>query len=178
MRAVVLSVTLACGCATGTGKTAPADLVFVGGPVYTRDASNPWAEALAIQADTIVYVGSRIDADAFIGESTRLVDLDGRLLLPKLDDGAVVEIHEAVTGRTLARRRITTDLMSVDDAVDAHTSGSFVVGAPADLTVLEENILTIMSERIAEAKVEMTMVRGELRYVAKTFDRSFSATLE
>ncbi len=175
MRAVVLSLALVHGCSPGPP---PADLVFVGGPVYTLDESLPWAEALAVQGDTIVSVGARADVEVFVGESTQVIDLDGRLLIPKLEDDALVAIHEAVTGRTLRGTIITRTLERIEDAIVEHTSSLLVVGSPADLTVLQENILKIAPERIAEAKVEMSVVGGNVIYVATTFDQRFSTTLK
>ena len=175
MRAVVLSLVLAYGCSPGTP---PADLVFVGGPVYTRDESLPWAEAVAVRGETIVFVGARADVEPWVGESTQVVDLDGRLLLPSLDDDALVAIHEAVTGRTLRGNTTARNLENIADAIVERTSSSLVVGSPADLTVLQENILKIPAERIAEAKVEMSVVGGNIVYVATTFDQRFSTTLK
>ena len=175
MRAVVLSLALANGCAAGSP---PADLVFIGGPVYTQDERLPWAEALAVRGEHIVHVGSRADADALVGESTRVIDLDGRLLLPRLEPDALVAIHEAVTGRTLRGTTIARRLERIEDAIGEHASSALVVGSPADLTVLQENILKIAPERIAEAKVEMSVVGGNVVYVATTFDQRFSTTLE
>lgn len=175
MRAVVLSLVLAYGCSPGPP---PADLVFVGGPVYTQDESLPWAEAVAVRGETIVFVGARADVEPWVGESTQVVDLDGRLLLPSLDDDALVAIHEAVTGRTLRGNTTARNLENIADAIVERASSSLVVGSPADLTVLQENILKIPAERIAEAKVEMSVVGGNIVYVATTFDQRFSTTLK
>ena len=38
---------------------ASADLVFVGGKVYTLDSGQPWADALAVSGDKIVHVVTR-----------------------------------------------------------------------------------------------------------------------
>lgn len=165
MRAVVLATALAFGCAP---RPTPADLVFVGGPVYTQDAS-PWAEALAVRGEHIVHVGTRRDAEELIGDATRVIDVDGRLVLPRLGDDELVAIQKAVTGRTLKGVVVPRASTTVEDAVRAHTSGTFVVGAPADLSVLQENILKIAPERIAETKVELSVARGRIDYVATTF---------
>ena len=175
MRAIVLSLALVSSCSP---KPPPADLVFVGGPVYTQDESLLWAEALAVRGETIVSVGARADVEVFVGESTQIIDLDGRLLLPRLEDDALVAIHEAVTGRTLRGNTIASKLERIEDAIGEHASSALVVGSPADLTVLQENILKIAPERIAEAKVEMSVVGGKVIYVATTFDQRFSTTLK
>jgi len=59
-----------------------ADFVFRNGRVYTVAGAEPWAEALAVTGDTITHVGDEAGAMALVGEGTRVVDLDGRLLMP------------------------------------------------------------------------------------------------
>ena len=83
-----------------------------------------------------------------------------------------------MTGRTLRGTTIARKLARIEDAIVEHTSSPLVVGSPADLTVLQENILKIAPERIAEAKVEMSVVGGNVIYVATTFDQRFSTTLK
>jgi predicted amidohydrolase YtcJ len=73
---------------------------------------------------------------------------------------------------------VATEVVPVETAIETHSSGSLVVGAHANLTVLQENILKIAPDRIAETKAEMSVVDGEIRYVAATFDQGFSTTLQ
>ncbi len=68
---------------------APADLVFRHGAVYTVDAARSWAEAVAVSRGRIVFVGTDASAAAWIGPSTRVVDLTGRMLLPAFHDSHV-----------------------------------------------------------------------------------------
>ena len=49
---------------------APADLVLTNGVIYTVDGGRTIAEALAVEGDTIVYVGDVAGAAAFIGPDT------------------------------------------------------------------------------------------------------------
>ncbi|MFM7784275.1 MAG: amidohydrolase family protein, partial [Gammaproteobacteria bacterium] len=67
-------------------NAAPADTVFTGGAVYTLDAARRWASAVAIGDGKIVFVGSDDGAKAFIGKDTRVLPLDGRMLLPAFQD--------------------------------------------------------------------------------------------
>jgi predicted amidohydrolase YtcJ len=60
----------------------PADTVFTGGKVYTVDDDNPWAEAVAVKGNKIVYVGDVEGAKAFIGDDTKVIDLTGKMMLP------------------------------------------------------------------------------------------------
>jgi len=63
-----------------------ADLVFVGGGVYTVDAARPWARAVAVRGGRIVRVGDDADVRALVGPRTDVIDLQGRLLLPGFQD--------------------------------------------------------------------------------------------
>jgi predicted amidohydrolase YtcJ len=63
-----------------------ADLAFVNGRIYTVDGQCPWADAVAIRGGRFAVVGSRADVDAAIGPGTRIVDLEGRFVMPGLYD--------------------------------------------------------------------------------------------
>lgn len=63
-----------------------ADLLITNARVYTVDNTNPWAEAVVVQGEQIVFVGSAKDADAYRGPKTRVIDGDGNTLLPGFID--------------------------------------------------------------------------------------------
>ena len=65
-----------------------ADIVLTNARVYTVDAARPWADAVAVSGEEIVYVGSG-DSDelgALIGPMTETLDLGGRLVIPGMVD--------------------------------------------------------------------------------------------
>ncbi len=62
------------------------DLIFYNGTVITIEEDQPLAQALAVQNDTIVAVGSNEDILAMEGESTQLCNLNGRTLIPGIVD--------------------------------------------------------------------------------------------
>lgn len=82
----LLFAALACGNAGMPALASPADLVYRNGYVYTVDARDSVQQALAVRGGRIVYVGSDSGAAAFIGKTTRVVDLHGRMLMPGLVD--------------------------------------------------------------------------------------------
>ncbi|MEZ4510843.1 MAG: amidohydrolase [Chloroflexota bacterium] len=63
-----------------------ADLIIFNAKVYTVDDNNPHAEAVAVRGNQIVFVGSNAEALAWRGDATRLVDGQGRTLLPGFID--------------------------------------------------------------------------------------------
>jgi len=72
--------------AAALAREPAADLVYRNGPVHTVDAQDSVQEALAVRAGRIVYVGSAAGAAALVGEGTRVIDLQGRMLMPGLVD--------------------------------------------------------------------------------------------
>jgi predicted amidohydrolase YtcJ len=76
---------LAASPTTGPAPT-PADVVLTDGKIYTVDATHSIASALAVQNGKIVFVGSTADAKRWIGPSTHVEPLGGRLVLPGLVD--------------------------------------------------------------------------------------------
>jgi predicted amidohydrolase YtcJ len=69
-----------------------ADLVLRNGIVYTEDAHRPQAQAVAVSGGKIVFVGSDAGAKSLEGPKTRVVDLNGKTLLPGIIDS---HIHPA-----------------------------------------------------------------------------------
>ncbi len=76
----------------------PADLVLLGGTVFTAESGTPWAEGCAIQGDRIAAIGSSAELRSWIGPRTRVIDLAGRLVLPGFHDG---HLHFASGGLSL-----------------------------------------------------------------------------
>ena len=68
-----------CGCSYA--ESSVADTVVYGN-VITMDDANPTAEAVAIKDGIIVFVGSKEDAEAFVGENTQTLDYGGSSVYP------------------------------------------------------------------------------------------------
>lgn len=83
----LLCLTLA-ACAREPGAE-PADLVITGGHVDTMNPASPTAQAVAVRAGRIVFVGDDAGAQPFIGEKTRVVKADGASVLPGLIDAHI-----------------------------------------------------------------------------------------
>jgi hypothetical protein len=110
---------------------ARADLVLVNGAVVTVDAARPRAEAVAVRGDRIVAVGTNAEVRRLAGPATRVVDLQGRLLIPGFIEG-----HGHYTG--LGESRLVLDLTTattwddivamVGTAARAARPGEWIVG--------------------------------------------------
>ncbi|NHZ86965.1 MAG: amidohydrolase family protein, partial [Planctomycetia bacterium] len=70
-----------------------ADLVIIGGKVATVDNNFSIAEAVAVQDDKIIFVGASEDAKKYINSKTKVIELNGELVLPGLIDS-----HGHLTG--------------------------------------------------------------------------------
>ncbi|TPG32539.1 amidohydrolase [Mycolicibacterium hodleri] len=75
--------------ASAAPSEANADFVFRNGSIYTVAGPTPWAKGLAVTGKTITYVGDEAGAMAQAGERTRVIDLDGRLLMPGFVEGHI-----------------------------------------------------------------------------------------
>ncbi len=95
--AVTTAAMVAGACSSGSGTdvsptadgSGDADFVFHNGPVYTVSDGTPWAEAVAVKGGKITYVGDEAGAMALVGPATKVVDLQGRLLMPGFVEGHI-----------------------------------------------------------------------------------------
>ncbi|MFK7951985.1 MAG: amidohydrolase [Ekhidna sp.] len=74
-------------CQTTNKPSIAADMILINASIYTMDDANPTVEAIAIKADTFLYVGSKMGVEDFVGESTQTVDLEGKTIVPGLIEG-------------------------------------------------------------------------------------------
>ncbi|MFD5122359.1 amidohydrolase [Streptomyces sp. NPDC058385] len=96
--------------------TAPADLVFTGGPVHTLSPARSRATSVAVRGERIVAVGHD-EVRELVGPATEVVDLKGKLLIPGFQDahahpvGGGLELGQCDLGGATAldeyRRRIS-----------------------------------------------------------------------
>ena len=105
---------LSCALFIGTpALTEAADLMLVGGHIYTADANTPSAEALIISDDTIVFVGSRKEAEAYLKPDTSVINTEGKMVMPGFHDA---HLHTFLGGRSLLGCDLAAapDLQSVE----------------------------------------------------------------
>ncbi len=66
-----------------------ADLIVVNSKVWTSDKNHPTAQAVAVLGERIVAVGSNSQIEAWRDAKTRVIDAEGKLLLPGFNDAHV-----------------------------------------------------------------------------------------
>jgi predicted amidohydrolase YtcJ len=113
---IVTMVTLACGALAAHADTVtPATLVLVKGKVQTMDERRSWAQSVAVRGNLIVAVGSDAEIAAYIGPATRVIDLQGKSLLPGFIDG---HVHPALGSERLGKCSVGGAAMSVAEIAD------------------------------------------------------------
>ncbi|MES2942451.1 MAG: amidohydrolase [Pseudomonadota bacterium] len=75
-----------------------ADTVLRNGQVVTIDAQDSTQQAVAVRDGKIIYVGNNSGVSQWIGTSTQVIDLEGRMLMPGFIDA---HLHSLAGGRAL-----------------------------------------------------------------------------
>jgi predicted amidohydrolase YtcJ len=83
---------------------ASATLIVTNAAVYTVDKQHPKAEAVAVIGDRIVAVGSHAEIELWRGPETKVIDADGKLLLPGFNDA---HLHFMQGGAQLEQVQLT-----------------------------------------------------------------------
>lgn len=129
-RISALLVLALAGCGAGT-QNPVADLVLRGGRVVTVDSGVPEGEAVAVRGDRIVAVGSDADIDSHIGPDTRVIELDGRLVVPGFIEGHghLMGVGEAQLNLDLTAVRGWDEIVAMVEAAVAEAApGEWILG--------------------------------------------------
>ena len=78
---------------------AQADLVLFDGYFFSPEHGEPIASALAVKDGLIMALGTEEELKPLVGPGTRLIDLEGRSVLPGLSDS---HVHGLALGRSLS----------------------------------------------------------------------------
>jgi predicted amidohydrolase YtcJ len=92
-------------------QPARADIVFKNGNIYTVSDTRPKAQAVAIRADRIIFVGSNVGVQRYVGPKTRVIDLKGKTVVPGMTDA-----HHHLFG--VGFREITLNLEGITSLED------------------------------------------------------------
>src|SRR6478752_6510030 len=77
-----------------TGRFVGADLIVHNAKVTTQDPARPEATALAVKRGRIYAVGSDDEILSLKDDDTRIIDADGRRLVPGLNDAHIHVLNE------------------------------------------------------------------------------------
>ena len=104
---------LVCTSRVAPSQTPPAELVVTNARIYTVDDVRPLAQAMAVRGGRLVFVGSDRGALAYRGSATRVVDLQGKTVIP-----GMVDAHAHLAGLGLTLRIVNlVGTKSVDEVI-------------------------------------------------------------
>ena len=106
-------------------------MVFTNAQAYTLNDEMPWAEAIAVDGDSIVYVGDNEGALALAGENTMLHDLAGQMMLPGFIDAHMHPITGGAYAKSLSLDTggtIESWVQAISDYADANSEAPLIFG--------------------------------------------------
>lgn len=131
LRIFVLVVSVIILLTACNGRKPPADLVIIGGTIYTVNPRQPKVEAVVVRGDKIVFTGAANTAEEYVGKNTTVINLEGKMMTPGFIEG-----HGHFMG--LGFNELNVDLMNVTsydqvvnkvkEAVERATAGQWIVG--------------------------------------------------
>ena len=133
--AIAVFFALRC-CRLAQAQTKPAaDLIITNAKIWTVDKTRPHAEALAVLGDRIVAVGSAAEVDTWHGPQTKVLDAQGKLLLPGFNDAHVhfvdggdhlhaVQLKDAASPEEFARK--------IGERAKTTAKGEWIIGGDWD----------------------------------------------
>ncbi|WP_022894754.1 amidohydrolase [Agromyces subbeticus] len=126
---ITLSVFAGATLVSCTAGPPPADTVITNAFVYTVDADQPDAEAVAVRDGEIVFVGSASGAKSFIDSETEVVDANGRMVMPGLIDA---HVHPSGGGAGLNSCSLDYAQLTVEETLEVVQgcldSGTGIIG--------------------------------------------------
>jgi hypothetical protein len=120
-----------------------ADAAFLNGRIYTVDETLPWAESVAVKDGRFIAVGTDEEVGSVVGEKTRVIDLEGRFVIPGILD---LHTHPFITpwyGSMNLSLQQPADADAILEEVrayaDAHPNKEWIIGGQWLLGVFAED---------------------------------------
>ena len=126
-----------------------ATLILKNGVIYTIDDKDTVVTAVAAAGTEIIYVGDDAGAEAYIGESTKVIDLEGKMVTPGFING-----HDHVADYQISERTVLL-LDSVDATLDAYAQAikDYAAQNPdRDVIIAERMDLQVYGDEIVNNK--------------------------
>jgi predicted amidohydrolase YtcJ len=128
----------------------PADFVLKNGKIITVDAAFSIAQSIVIAGDRIVAVGPDAAMAAHIGATTRVIDLQGKTVVPGLTDGHAHMDREALRNvfPALGRVRSIRDIQDrIAELARGKSAGEWIVTMPIGDPPYYFDVPDILSEK-------------------------------
>ncbi|MDP2035739.1 MAG: amidohydrolase [Ignavibacteria bacterium] len=108
-----------------------ADLVLRNGNIATVDTQNSIAQAVAVREGKIIFIGSEKDVENYIGSSTKVIDLNGKFVMPGFNDSHAhfLGLGESLVNLDLRSAKNWNEVVTiVAKAVKQHKPGEWIIG--------------------------------------------------
>jgi predicted amidohydrolase YtcJ len=109
----------------------PADLVLTNGRIVTVEEQQPEVQAMAVNGDTIVALGTSAEIQRYVGPGTKVIDLKGALATPGLMEGHAhfTGVGDAARNLKLATASTWDDIVRmVGEAAATARPGEWILG--------------------------------------------------
>ena len=131
-------------------------VAYTNAKIFTSDNQMPWASAVVVKNDKIIYVGDDLSALNFVNPGSKIVNVNGKLILPGLTDahthpGMVAVSHDFLDMEIVQDR--DSLLQNITDMIADNSEREFILGGYWDNGVFgqsgprKEDLDKIESER-------------------------------
>ncbi|WP_405631142.1 amidohydrolase [Pseudoalteromonas sp. Ld20] len=133
--------------------------VLYNADVYTVNGQQPWAEAVALQDNKIVFVGSNDDVQDFIGATTSVLNLEGKMVLPGFHDVHMHPLESASTATQFSIPSYATANEYIDAIYNAsvqNPDATWLIGYGheiATLLAMRDSPLSVINEAVKDRPV-------------------------
>ena len=148
----------------GTQMPTAATLVLRNGKVVTMDRRFSIAEAVAIDDASILHVGGSVEMQPFVGPETRLIDLQGKCVIPGLIDTHAHMDREGLRDLfpSLAGARSVRDITdSIAHQVAQKQPGEWLVTAPLGTPPFHFDVPAMLAENRVPTRWDLDAVSPE-----------------
>ncbi len=126
----------------------PVTLAVLNARVWTGDARQPWAEAIAVSGEEIAAVGLGSEIRKRLDSGTHVIDAHGQMVVPGFIDAHIHSVDGGAAYAEFAESR----------------KGTLERGKLADFVILDRDLTRIPGEGIRDVKVMMAVVGGRIVY--------------
>ena len=114
-----------------TDKKTPADMVILGGKIYTVTPSQPVVEAVAVMGNKISFAGTEKEVRDLISDQTTVIDLKGGTMTPGFIEGHghLMEVgYNALNLDLMSARNFDEIIERVREAASKAQPGQWIIG--------------------------------------------------
>ena len=108
-----------------------ADIILIA-PSYTMNPEQPWADAVVIKGDKIIFVGDEQDALSYQNNATQIVDMPHGMVLPGFIDSHVHLLSGGIEMNDCRLHDLETPAeiyQTIRDFINAHPDNEWIRGS-------------------------------------------------